>query len=56
MGIRSQGVELGRGGDWFEPTLNIHTPLSPPLSRLFYLPLFNPIVKKLFLIKNTGEG
>jgi hypothetical protein len=46
---------LKEGDDWFEPALNIHTPLSPTLIHIFfYLPLFNSIAKiKLFLRVNS---
>jgi len=35
-----EGDKLERGGDWFEPVLHIHTPLSPHPHPIF---LFAPI-------------
>jgi len=32
-------IKLEKTGRWFEPTLSIHTPLSPTLTQIFlYLP------------------
>jgi hypothetical protein len=46
------GVMLERGEDWFEPALNIVTPLSPTHHNFFYLSLLNSVAKrKLFLGK-----
>jgi hypothetical protein len=43
------------GEDWFEPALNIHTPLYPSLTQFLYLLLFKSVAKKLFVgIKNIG--
>jgi hypothetical protein len=37
------------GEDWFEPLLNVHTPLSPhshPPPPVLYLPILNSVAKK----------
>jgi hypothetical protein len=49
---------LGRGGDFFDPVLFIHTPFPPLSFQLFYLPLSNSGAKgKLFLgRKYLGVG
>jgi len=43
-----EGVNLERGEDWFEPFLNIHTPLSPTVTPVFWrgtsFYLTNPII------------
>jgi hypothetical protein len=57
MDIRSQGIKLGSGEDWFEPVLNIHTPPLPHTHlKFFYPPLFNSADPKKFLSGKNIEG
>jgi len=37
MGIRNLNLQRSKRENWFEPFLNIHIPLSPPLSPNFFI-------------------
>jgi len=50
------GVKLETGGEWLEPVVNIHVPLSPTLTQFFYLPLFNSVVQKNSRLQKTCLG
>ena len=39
------GVKLERE-DWFQPVFNVHTPLSSPITPIFYVPFFDSIAKR----------
>ena len=63
MGIRNlnlRGIQVIKRVkiDWFEPVLNVHTPLPPTLTPIFFnLPLFNSVAKrKLFLCTKMVGG
>jgi len=41
---KTEDVGDKKGGEWFEPVLNTHMPLSPTLSPIFFgFPLFNSV-------------
>jgi hypothetical protein len=53
---RVSGVKLETGGEWLEPVVNIHVPISPTLAQIFYLPLFNSVVQKYSRLQKTYLG